>query len=147
MSALFNPQGRSLIELLTVVAILGLLTMLAGPSYRDMQARYQLRNAAVEIASQLRMARQLAVARRERLRVRVDLQQRLLSLERADKGDVLDVYRYGEKGVILAPPSAGSEILFHPSGRSATATSIEIAHTRGLRTKLTVNIAGRVTLS
>ncbi len=142
-----DQRGRSLIELVMVLIIVGIVSALAIPSYRDMVARYQLRSAATEIASQLRTARQLAMARRERLRVRVDLQQRLLSLERADRGEVLEVYRYGDKGVMLAEPTAGSDILFHPSGRSATATTIEIAHGRGLKTKLSINIAGRVSIS
>jgi type IV fimbrial biogenesis protein FimT len=93
------------------------------------------------------MARQLAMSRRERLRVRFDLANRALVLEHVEAGSVLDVYRYGEKGVELGELSAGPEIMFHPSGRSATATTITIYDREGRRTVLTVSLTGRVSLS
>jgi len=140
-------RGHSLLELLIALGIVAMLAAIAGPSYRDLLARSQLRSVATEIASELRMARQLAMARRERLRVRIDRQQQTLSVESADAANVLDVYRYGDKGILLAEPTAGPDLLFHPSGRSATATTIDISHIRGLRMKLTVTLTGRVTLS
>lgn len=142
-----NLSGYSLIELLIVVALVGLLAAMAIPSYRDLLARSQIRSVATEVASELRRARQLAMARRERLRVRVDVAQQTLTLVAVDQGVALDLYRYGGKGVLLAEPSAGPDILFHPSGRTATATTIQIRHVRGLQTKLTVSLTGKVTMS
>ena len=138
-------RGHSLLELLIALGIVAMLAAIAGPSYRDLLARSQLRSVATEIASELRMARQLAMARRERLRVRIDRQQQTIRVESADAATVLDVY--GDKGILLAEPTAGPDLLFHPSGRSATATTIDISHIRGLRMKLTVTLTGRVTLS
>jgi hypothetical protein len=83
-----------------------------------MTVRAQARSAAAEIASELRMARQLAMARRERLLVRFDLSERTVTLRRADTETVLDVYRYADKGIALDTPSAGIDLYFHPSGRS-----------------------------
>ena len=61
-----QEQGWTLAELLIVLAILGILSMLAGPSYHAVVARAQARSVTAEIASELRLARQLAMARRER---------------------------------------------------------------------------------
>ena len=79
-----QEQGWTLAELLIVLAILGIMSMLAGPSYHTLVARAQARSATAEIASELRLARQLAMARRERLRVIFDREDRTITLRRAD---------------------------------------------------------------
>lgn len=140
-------RGASLTEILTVLAILAILATIAGPSYRATMAKAQARSVAAEIASELRKARQLAMARRERLLVRFDHSQQSLTFRRADSGDVLDVYRYANKGVLIETPTAGLDVLFQPSGRSATATTIAIFDSEGKKTILTVSLTGRVTIS
>ncbi|BCA54981.1 pilin [Nitrospira sp. KM1] len=141
------PFGGTLTELMTVLVIIGILVAIAMPSYNRMLIRMQSKSAATEIASELRMARQLAMSRRERLRVRFDRVRQTITLERADAGGVLDIYRYAEKGIALDEPTGGSEVLFHPSGRSATATTIAIVDKEGKKIVLTVSLTGRVTLS
>ena len=51
-----QEQGWSLTELLSVLAIMGVMAVLAGPSYQAVAARVQARSATVEIASELRLA-------------------------------------------------------------------------------------------
>jgi type IV fimbrial biogenesis protein FimT len=128
------------------IAIVGIMAVMAGPSYQAMTARTLARSTAVEIASALRMARQLAMARRERLLVRFDLPEQTITLQRADGGGPLNVYRYAEKGIVLEEPTAGPDLFFHPSGRSASATSIVMYDRRGRRTTLTVSLTGRVVI-
>lgn len=147
MLALSKQSGRTLAELLIVLAIVGIMAAMAVPSYQTMTARAHARSVAAEIASTLRMARQLAMARRERLLVRFDLAGRTVTLQRADAEGVLDVYRYGEKGVAIEEPTAGPEILFHSSGRSASATTIRIQDQQGRQTTVTVSLTGRVVIS
>ena len=84
-----QEQGWSLTELLIVLAIMGIMAVLAGPSYQTLAARVQARSATVEIASELRLARQLAMARRERLRVIFDREGRTITLRRADAEGIL----------------------------------------------------------
>lgn len=139
--------GKSLPELMMVIAILGVLTAMAGPSYKTMTTRAQANSAAAELASELRMARQLAMARRERLLVRFDLPAQTVTIRRAETGAVLDVYRYAEKGITVEEPTAGPELFFHPSGRSASATSIVILDRNRRRSIITVSLTGRVVLA
>ncbi|HET9866488.1 MAG TPA: GspH/FimT family pseudopilin, partial [Nitrospira sp.] len=139
--------GRSLLELVVALAIVGIMASMARPSFQSLNARLQARTVTAEIASTLRMARQLAMARRERLRLRFDLHGKTISLERADADGILNVYRYGDKGIVVDEPTAGCELFFHPSGRSATASTIVI-HDRGSRrTTITVSLSGRVVTS
>ena len=142
-----QEQGWSLTELLTVLAIMGIIAVLAGPSYQSLAARVQAHSATIEIASELRFARQLAMARRERLRVIFDGEGRTITLRRADAEGVLHVYQYGDKGVIVEEPTAGPELLFHPSGRSVTPTTIRVRDSQGRETRFTVSIIGRVSVS
>ena len=142
-----REQGWSLTELLTVLAIMGVLAVLAWPSYQTIAARVQARSATSEIASELRLARQLAMARRERLRVIFDREGRTISLRCADAEDFLHVYHYADKGVVVEESTAGPELLFYPSGRSATPTTIRVRDSQGRETKFTVSITGRVSTS
>ena len=142
-----EERGWSLTEILVVLAIMGIISMLAWPSYQTLSARAQARSATVEIASELRLARQLAIARRERLRVIFDRESRTITLQRADTEGILHVYRYADKGVVVEEPTAGPELLFHPSGRSATPTTIRVRDSQGRETTFTVSITGRVSAS
>ena len=142
-----REQGWSLTELLTVLAIMGILALLAWPSYQTIAARVQARSATSEIASELRLARQLAMARRERLRVIFDREGRTISLRHGDDEGILHVYHYADKGVVVEEPTAGPELLFYPSGRSATPTTIRVRDSQGRETTFTVSITGRVSTS
>ena len=147
VARLSASSGRSLLELLVVVVIAGIMASMAGPSFQSLKARLEARSATAEIASTLRMARQLAMARRERLLMRFDLQGKTISLQRADADGILNVYRYGDKGISVDEPTAGCDLLFHPSGRSATASTIVIHDRDNRRTTITVSLSGRVVTS
>ena len=142
-----TQSGKSLSELMVVVTIVGIMAAMAIPSYQGMTARVQARSAAAEIASMLRMARQLAMARRERLLVRFDLLEKTVTLRKADTEELLEVYRYVDKGIALDEPTAGPKLFFHPSGRSASATTITIHDREHRDTTVTVSLTGRVVIS
>ena len=142
-----KESGKSLGELMVVVAIIGVMAAMAVPSYQGMTTRVQARNAVAEIASMLRLARQLAMARRERLLVRFDLSGKTVTLRPADTEGLIEIYRYGDKGIALDEPTAGHDLFFHPSGRSASATTIVIHDRQDRRTTVTVSLTGRVVIS
>lgn len=139
--------GRSLAELMIVAALLGIVSAIAAPTYQSFHHGLQGRTAAAEIASTLRMARHLAMARRERLLIRFDLSEHTVTLRQADAGGVLTVYRYGDKGIVVEEPTGGPELFFHPSGRSASASTIVIHDRANRRTTVTVSLTGRVVIS
>jgi type IV fimbrial biogenesis protein FimT len=144
---LFESAGKSVAEIVIVTAIVGIVAALAAPVYQSFQTRLQGRTATAEIASTLRMARHLAMARRERLLVRFDVSQLTLTLQQADADRVLNVYSYADKGIILDEPTAGPDLFFHPSGRSASASTIVIHDRARRRTTITVSVTGRIAIS
>lgn len=142
-----GSAGKSLTELVIVAAILGVVAAMAVPAYKSFHIGLQGRTAAAEIASTLRMARHLAMARRERLLIRFDLSEHTMTLRQADDGGVLNVYGYAEKGIVIEEPTAGPELFFHPSGRSASASTIVIHDRDHRRTTVTISLTGRVVIS
>jgi type IV fimbrial biogenesis protein FimT len=141
-----EQEGKTLTELMVVAAIIGMVVMLAVPSYSVLNSRTQVRCATEEIASELRLARQLAMTHRDRVRIVIDLEQQALTTQFVNTATTHHAYHYGRKGIVIEEPSAGPEIVFHPSGRSASATTIELHSLEGQTQKLTVSITGRVSL-
>lgn len=144
---LSTSDGKTLAELIIVTAIVGMLAAMAAPTYQSFQTRVQGQTAAAEIASALRMARHLAMARRERLLIRFDRSAQTMTLRQADAEGILIVYRYADKGIVIEEPSAGSDVLFHASGRSASASTIIMYDRDHRRTTVTVSLTGRVVIS
>jgi len=141
-----KQEGKTLMELMVVVTIIGLVSAMAAPNFLGLNSRMQIRSVTEEIASELRLARQLGITHRDRVRVVFDVEQQTLEIQFINGATTHHVYRYGDKGIVIEEPSTGPEILFHPSGRSATATTIRLRSKEGQIQKLTVGITGRVSI-
>lgn len=135
-----------MIELLVVATLVGMVAAMAVPNFLVLQSRMDLYSLTQEIASELRLARQLAMTERDRIRIVFDLDQQILVAQRGNGQPPSRMYRYGGKGVHIDEPSGGTEILFHPSGRSATPTTIQLRGKDGQVHTLTVGITGRVSV-
>jgi prepilin-type N-terminal cleavage/methylation domain-containing protein len=55
--------GFTLVEVMTVSAVISILTMVAMPAYQQWNSRYQLRQATEEVAGNLKLARMAAMSR------------------------------------------------------------------------------------
>ena len=142
-----NRQGASLVELIMVLAVMGIIAAMAGESLVAMVLRYQERAVTAKLAAELRAARVLAVEKREKVRVvfepgTSEIQTRLGSAA----GRLLRQYNFRKSGVVVERLSRGSTITFYPSGRSASPTTITLRNGRQERSQLTVSIIGRVTI-
>lgn len=67
-----SQRGYSLPELLTVVSIMGILTLITLPAFNKLMPQYRIRSAASEIAASLRMLRGQAVSTRNEFRMTLD---------------------------------------------------------------------------
>ncbi len=143
-----NERGVSLVELCTVLAIMAIVTGVSLPGWAALVAKHHQRAVVTEIASELRMARQLAMARHERIRVVVNAEQSELRTECLDcETSLLRRYEFARTGTVIGSMSTRPEILFQSSGRSATATTMVLIDSRRVRHEVTVSITGRVAVS
>jgi prepilin-type N-terminal cleavage/methylation domain-containing protein len=67
-----SSRGYSIMELLVVVAIIGIVTLVAVPAMLQLMPQYRIRSAASETAANMRMIRQRAIATRTPHRVSFD---------------------------------------------------------------------------
>ncbi len=142
-----DQRGASLTELMMVLGLMGLLGAMAGESVVAAAGRQQNRAAVAEVAAELRAARQLAIVRREPLRVRVGSGLPVLIIEPADApGPIVRRYDYGQKGVELEGSVRTKGILFYPSGRTATPSSVTIRNAKQEEWRITVSLLGRVSV-
>jgi general secretion pathway protein H len=75
-----RPLGFSLIELMVVLAILGLAYALVPPLFSGAHASAELKGATRQIAAGLRQARLYAVTRRTEAVLSLDVEQRAFTL-------------------------------------------------------------------
>jgi type IV fimbrial biogenesis protein FimT len=141
-----DQQGKTLMELMVVTVMIGIVTAMAVPNFLFLQSRMEIQSLTQEVASELRLARQMAMTQRDRIRVVFDFERQEIAAHQVNGGVRSRTYRYGGKGIVIEEPSAGPEILFHPSGRSATPTTIQLRGKDGQMHKLTVGITGRVSI-
>ncbi|MBH0179512.1 MAG: prepilin-type N-terminal cleavage/methylation domain-containing protein [Nitrospira sp.] len=143
-----KQEGHTFMELMVVLTVSGIISALAIPNLLTLNSSVQIRSVTEEIASELRLARQLAITHRDRVRITFDLEQQALVAQVVNGSEATPhhVYHYADKGVAIEEPSTGPEILFHPSGRSATATTIHLRNKEGQTQTVTVGITGRVSI-
>jgi Tfp pilus assembly protein FimT len=67
-----NARGYSLAEILTVVAIAGMVALVSLPALFQLLPQYRVRGASTELSAALRMARQDAIGQRRPYRVTID---------------------------------------------------------------------------
>ncbi len=143
-----NEAGASLLEVMAVAMIISLGALLAGEGFLGAVSRNQAMVVGAELASELRMARSMAMTKRTAMRVGFESSGTAISTESVDRPNApLRTYDFSGTGVTVEGLSERSSVVFYPSGRAATPTTITLLRQRaGERRKLTVSITGRVTI-
>lgn len=89
-----KQDGKTLAELMVVAGILAMVALMGIPNYLGLNSRNQLRCVTEEIASDLRLARQLALTNRDRVRIVIDTEQQELITQLVDGNTTHHVYPY-----------------------------------------------------
>jgi type II secretory pathway pseudopilin PulG len=140
-------MGYSLIELLGALALSGLLTALAVPSLRQLAAPWALDGASRQVAAAFQAARQRAIARNVRHRLRFTA-PRSFRLERETKaggfvvdGGVQTLPRTVSLGGIGAKTPT-----FDTRGILTQPASVSIRVSKKSKRTVAVNVLGRTTI-
>ncbi|PID58318.1 hypothetical protein CSB45_04425 [candidate division KSB3 bacterium] len=66
-----KTRGMTLIELLIVIAIIGILVMIATPNFYNIMRKHRLRSSANDLLSKARWVRTVAIAKRRQLEMTI----------------------------------------------------------------------------
>lgn len=141
-----STEGFSLVEMLISLAIVGLMSALAAPNLMALNARMQVDVLAKQVSSELRWARQWAITTQDRVRLVFDQEQQAIVAQVGSDRIQHHLLSYQHQGLEIDEPSAGPDVVFHPSGRSATATTIQFRNRHGHTRAITVSLTGRVSI-
>lgn len=151
---LYTQKGFSLIELIIVMVITGILSGLASVTFFSQLPHHRLSHAARDIVSDLRWARQLALAERQPVSVVLDIERERYQIERRSQpgipiGWVRDLQDRGQGygGVDLVSSSGGRILTFYPQGTTNAWTTIVLKNQFGEQRQITVVATGKVKLT
>jgi prepilin-type N-terminal cleavage/methylation domain-containing protein len=135
-----RQRGFSLVELAIVLVVMGLIFGFSVPSFQRISSSYKLRGAAENVAGQLRLAREKAIA--------TGLQQPI----HIPSSSIYHVhYTTGvstawtlPRGVTFTNPTVGSWYHMESDGRSLESGVIVVQNTRGVLDTVSVQLSGLV---
>jgi type IV fimbrial biogenesis protein FimT len=145
MEGTMNERGKSLTEIIMVMALVVTITALTGAGLMAATVKQHGRVVSTELAQELRTARYLAIMRRERIRVVLEPGTATMRVEAVEApGRAIREYDFRDKGVTVERLSSGGDIIFYPSGRAASPTTITLVNRHQERRQLTISLIGRV---
>lgn len=146
-----NPRGFSLVELMVVIAVIGIITAVATPFFLSFLQAQRLRGAAQQVQTFLNQARQLAIARNISYRVEVNQTGTGLRFVRVSDstpwtGPGTDGSGYfGLDTEIQLINQSGTNPTFNPFGAASTAGTLRVRNLQGTQClDVIVSVSGRI---
>ena len=142
-----RESGFTLIEVMLVCAIIGIASALAIPNYVEWKARYDLRQSVTEFATNLNLARVVAMNRNRQVTVTIQvLGSGHIGVDAVAGGTPI----FGTQTLnpsVTGLPSGTTNVVFSSMGLSRAAANqvIPIVNTNGLAYSVSVMPSGKVT--
>lgn len=152
-----NQSAFSLIEVMVIVAIIGILAVIGGPDILQMMPGIRLNNAVQRIVTDLQFARMRSIATAKECRLNFDASTESYRIEQGDRssgsswpGTLIDQERrfhdnsnqFYQKDINIS--SVTQNPIFNPKGLCSTTSTIKFENGNGVKKKVTVNIAGGI---
>ncbi|MEW6334909.1 MAG: GspH/FimT family pseudopilin [Thermodesulfobacteriota bacterium] len=148
---IFNKTGLTLLELIIVVAILGIVSAIAAPNFMNYMAERRLKGAARMVMSDLMAARQNAVSRNHEFKVFFSEDQMTYTIladannnGSADTGEATEAKNIRNDYYDIALGASANPI-FSPRGTASPGSTVTLTSARtGATQCVTVGLTGRV---
>lgn len=140
-----SQQGFTLIELMVVVAIVGLLSVLAVPNFTVWLSKYQLDQAVSELAADLNMAKFIAMNRNRQATVTIQLVGSTVQVSGLAGGvQIIPVKAF--MGSVNGLPGGTATVNFSSMGMSTSTApqTIQLQNNKGLVYAVSVLPSGKV---
>ena len=151
---MIKKNGFSLVEVLIVIAILGIVLAIAGPNLFQYRHNVNLREAVRDISAEMNLCRQRAIAENIQYRISFNFVGSEYTISRLPLGS--GTWQNVSKGKLGGGNAAISfssttfsgsppTLTFLPRGTTTAGGALVIAHSKSPRkATITVNITGRV---
>jgi type II secretion system protein H len=143
-----RESGFTLIEVMIVVAILGIAASIGVPNYLEWNARNQLRQAVSEIQSQLVLARLVAMNRNSPVSVTLAVTAGRVQFSAVDASLSQVIQPIQMMSTVIGLSPAPASVAFSPlgtrSGGGTTNQLIVISNNRGLSYSVQITPRGKV---
>ena len=140
--------GFTVIELLTTLAVLGVVAAAGGLAWPAIAAALRLEAASHQLAADLASSRMLAVAAATRTRLAFVRGAAGYRVERADDDGTFrtSARRDLPPGVRIGDVNSGGDLVFSARGNAENGTVV-LADDRGAEVRVVLNQRGRVTVT
>ncbi|MEW5800821.1 MAG: GspH/FimT family pseudopilin, partial [bacterium] len=147
----------TLVEVLVIVAIIGILSAIAGPDLLNMMPGIRLNNAAQLIVNDLQFARMRSISTTREYRINFDASSESYRIEEGDQsigstwpGTLIEQERrlndssnvFYQKGIDLN--SVTQNPVFNSKGLCSTPSTIKIQNNSGGKKKVVINMTGGI---
>jgi type II secretion system protein H len=132
-----KPLGFSLVELIVVIAFIGIISAIATPSFLEWRDNLQFRDAAKSLTAFIRSARSEAIAKNRQYRVQVNLVARTYQLQRGNSALGSTVWDAATQQATITAIRTGlagnnTDIICNPNG------TMEFSPLGGSPTRITI---------
>lgn len=144
-------NGFTLVELMIVIAVMGIMTAIAIPSYQTFMAQRRLNGAAREVMSDLMAARMKSITKNNRFRLIVVDTAQYQILDDANNNNAVDAGEAIQAKNIQTnyydvTLSKTANPIFNPRGTATLGGTITVTNPRGSKYVI-VSLNGRVRIS